>query len=128
MEPEPALAPAPTSLLAPADSSPGAAIARRLLQACDYWIPQATSADDSLTLRKGLYQSRQGQRVMVLPRSTWTVLSLADRRALAAYLRQSGEAEAIQVGDPRPATTFSGTTLEPEKAVWTAAHPTVLGE
>jgi hypothetical protein len=116
--PGPPLAPV---LTAAADASQGESIARRLLQACDYWVPQATGGDGSPTFRKGLYQSLQGRRVMVLPRSTWTVLSRGERSALGAYLVQSGEAEAIHVGTVRPASSFAGNTLDPEMPVWFAA-------
>jgi len=113
---------APQAAADASSSSEGASIARRLLQACDYWVPQATSEDGSLTFRKGLYQSWQGRRVMVLPRATWTVLSRSQRSALTQYLLQSGEAAAIHVGTVRPAASFAGNSVEPQELVWSAGR------
>jgi hypothetical protein len=109
----------PTPVLAPAaDSLLGESLARRLLEACDYWLPQATNEDGSLTLRKGLYQSWNGRRVMVLPRPTWNGLSQVERQSLAAYLRRSGEAEAIHLGTVVSTSSLAGKSIRMEEQVW----------
>jgi len=114
-------APEPALLTPMADPQRGAEVAGRLLQACDYWIPQARGDEGSMTYRKGLYQSWGGQPVMVLPRSTWALLSASDRADLKAHLRRSGDATAIHLGRLRPGSGFDGQTIEVGEPVWSAA-------
>ncbi|MFM7548247.1 MAG: hypothetical protein ACKO8I_05105 [Cyanobacteriota bacterium] len=104
------------------DATRGSELAARLLQACDYWIPQARSEDGGITYRKGLYQSWNGRPVMVLPRSTWALLSAGDRQALTAHLRRSGDAEAIHLGRLQPGNGEGGSTIAVAEAVWSAAE------
>lgn len=114
-------APEPALLTPMADPQRGAELAGRLLQACDYWIPQARGDEGSVTYRKGLYQSWGGQPVMVLPRSTWALLSASDRADLKAHLRRSGDATAIHLGRLRRGSGFDGQTIEVDEPVWSAA-------
>lgn len=115
----PAAAPA-ALLAAAADPGRGAELAARLLQACDYWIPQARANEGSVTYRKGLYQTWNGESVMVLPSSTWALLSASDRNDLQAHLRRSGDAVAIHLGRLRAGSGFDGQTIEVAERVWGA--------
>ena len=114
--------PEPALLTPMADPQRGADLAGRLLQACDYWIPQARSDEGNVTYRKGLYQSWGGEPVMVLPRSTWALLSSSDRADLKAHLRRSGDAAAIHLGTLRRVGGFDGQTIDVGERVWSAAN------
>lgn len=96
----------------------GRDLAARLERATDYWILEGRSPDGTATWRKGLYQQRDGRPVMVLPRSSWILLTPRERRALAAHLRAERDISAIHVGQLVPATGFEGNTIRVEERVW----------
>jgi len=56
--------------------------------------------------------------VLVLPRSTWTLLTPAERRALAQHLSEERDLRAIHVGRVEPAGGFAGNTIRVEERVW----------
>ena len=114
--------PEPALLTPMADPEQGADVAGRLLQACDYWIPQARGDEGSVTYRKGLYQNWGGQSVMVLPRSTCALLSSSDRADLKAHLRRSGDATAIHLGTLQRLSGSEGQTIAVGETVWSAAR------
>lgn len=56
--------------------------------------------------------------MLVLPRSTWTLLTPAERRALAQHLSEERDLRAIHVGRVEPAGGFAGNTIRVEERVW----------
>jgi hypothetical protein len=116
------LAPEPVPALSSGDihANPdlGSDLAARLERATDYWSPEGTSTDGTTTWRKGLYQIRAGQPVMVLPRSSWILLTAAERRALATHVRSERGVQAFYVGRVVPASGFQGNTIAVEEQVW----------
>ncbi|MFM7267701.1 MAG: hypothetical protein ACKOZT_03815 [Cyanobium sp.] len=113
-EPVPALSSGDT----PATPDLGSDVAARLERATDYWSLEGTSADGTATWRKGLYQLRDGRPLMVLPRSSWLLLSATERRALAAHARRERGVQAVYVGRVVPASGFQGNTITVEEQVW----------
>lgn len=114
----PALTAAPGSWAEPRADQLGRSLAERIERATDYWTLQGTSPDGTATWRKGLYQQRDGKTVMVLPRSTWELLTPADRRALAAYVSSEKDVAAIHLGRVMPASGFEGNTITVGPRVW----------
>lgn len=116
------LAPDPVPALSSGDTSTnldlGSDVAARLERATDYWSLEGTSADGTATWRKGLYQLRDGRPVMVLPRSSWLLLSATERRALAAHVRSDRGIQALYVGRVVSASGFQGNTIEVQEQVW----------
>lgn len=96
----------------------GRSLAERIERASDYWTLQGRAADGSATLRRGLYQQRNGVAVMVLPRSTWQLLTPDERRALAAHVQAERGVRAIHVGQIVPSSSFEGSTITVGSQVW----------
>ena len=118
LAPEPLSAPAALPVSGPGANALGRDLASRLERATDYWVLEGRSADGTATWRKGLVQQRDGQPVLVLPRSTWTLLTPAERRALAQHLSEERDLRAIHVGRVVPAGGFAGNTIRVEERVW----------
>lgn len=96
----------------------GRSLAERIERATDYWILEGTSPDGTATWRKGLYQPRDGQTVMVLPRTSWELLTPSERRALASYVSRERDVSAIHLGRVQPSSAFDGNTISVGTRVW----------
>lgn len=97
----------------------GQVIADKLEEDSDYWHIVKMNPDGTASVSRSIYMEWGGERVMMIPRSSWETLSDPDQKALAKYVSTEEGARKIIVGEIRQSESMPGrNTLSVDKTVW----------
>jgi hypothetical protein len=97
----------------------GKAIAEKLEEDSDYWHIVKMNPDGTASVSKSIYMEWGGERVVMIPRTSWESLSEIDQEALIKYVSTEEGAKKIIIGEIRQSESMPGrNTLSVDKTVW----------